>query len=171
MNPHQDMRVAVASQRVNEARESYKHILFETITTCSHGQIGECDYRHMEWIASLPPRRTCLCCGLTEDGWGCGYIVLRVTHPQKWSRDDLAKQTTVVICDDDKGPLLRNEKSVSEIVRARLGLHAAPTHQPAPQTSGKESADLAKEEHIEWREEEARLARQTSAKEGEADGQ
>lgn len=56
---------------------------------CSHKHLGECDYKPLEILGSLPPVRICLSCGLTEEGWGCGYQVLTSETVTRLSRDEL----------------------------------------------------------------------------------
>ena len=61
--------------------------------TCNHTNIAECNYQPSEFFSAQPPMRVCLDCGVSEEGWGCGFQVLRekVTGlaPRKISRDDL----------------------------------------------------------------------------------
>lgn len=60
---------------------------------CNHTNIAECDYQPSEFFNALAPMRVCLDCGLSEEGWGCGFQVLREKvaglTPRKISRDDL----------------------------------------------------------------------------------
>ena len=60
---------------------------------CNHTNIAECDYQPSEFFNALAPMRVCLDCGLSEEGWGCGFKVLRERvvglSPRKISRQDL----------------------------------------------------------------------------------
>jgi hypothetical protein len=87
--------------------------------TCRHLDLIEADYLPM-YEGALPPIRACCSCGMTEDGWGCGYIVLKGRVHQV-SRD-LVYQTRqgLHISDDDKGPLLRGETTVAALVDKRF---------------------------------------------------
>lgn len=57
---------------------------------CSHKNIAEAGYIPSSyWRKATPPIRICLDCGLTEDGWGCGYKILRTENPSKIDRNIL----------------------------------------------------------------------------------
>jgi hypothetical protein len=62
---------------------------------CTHGDIAECDYSSSYYRDTFPPIRICLGCGLTEEGWGCGYRTLverdNQLSPRRISRDLLYK--------------------------------------------------------------------------------
>jgi len=62
---------------------------------CTHGNIAECDYSSSDYRDTFPPIRICLDCGLTEEGWGCGYRTLveksSQLSPRGISRDMLYK--------------------------------------------------------------------------------
>lgn len=62
-----------------------------------------------------PPKRICLDCGLTEEGWGCGHIVLKNQSPFVGNIDRNVLNSLHVglnITDEMKGPLLRKEKTL-----------------------------------------------------------
>lgn len=44
---------------------------------CKHPHLIECEYKSMNYGSSMPPLRVCKDCGLSEDGWSCGYEKLR----------------------------------------------------------------------------------------------
>ncbi|HAU07870.1 MAG: hypothetical protein UW46_C0001G0027 [Candidatus Yanofskybacteria bacterium GW2011_GWF1_44_227] len=44
---------------------------------CPHENVIECDYQPMNPDSALPPKRVCRDCGISEDGWGSGYKILR----------------------------------------------------------------------------------------------
>lgn len=84
---------------------------------CNHESLAECDYKHNEWLASLPPMRVCERCGMSEVGWGPGYIVLRGDRARMVAREALySMRAGLAIQDEHKGPLLRNETTVTELI-------------------------------------------------------
>lgn len=88
--------------------------------TCAHETLAECQYqpsRVVDGYAS-PPMRVCLDCGIAEEGWGPGYVVLR-GEARTISRDELYRlRQGITISDDEKGPLLRREVTVAQMVAA-----------------------------------------------------
>jgi hypothetical protein len=86
---------------------------------CKHNQQAECDYVPCEFGNSSPPIRICLDCGLTEEGWGCGYKVLKNQDPfvGRIGRDKLYQLRFGVMIDSElKGPLIRGESSLDEVI-------------------------------------------------------
>ncbi len=86
---------------------------------CKHTQQAECDYVPCDWGDSEPPARICLECGMVEEGWGCGYKVLKNSDllVGKIERKALFRQRCGVIIDAElKGPLIRGECSVHDII-------------------------------------------------------
>jgi hypothetical protein len=110
-------RGAVLAAHLELARAIYR-----TASRCKHSKIAECNYEHREYSSSSPPSRLCLQCGLCEEGWGCGYLVLNTAMPLMLGRDELFKLATVHIYDADKGPVLRREAVLSDLLRSKLGL-------------------------------------------------
>jgi hypothetical protein len=107
----------------DQVTEAEKHLVTATaiaIEQCSHSTIGEVPYKDNRWLASLPPFRVCMSCGLTEDGWGCGYLVLTAKLAYNLTRDQGYDIRTVIIEDDDKGPLLRKETTLQQLVKKKL---------------------------------------------------
>ena len=92
---------------------------------CKHKTQEECDYLPSNYGNALPPVRVCCDCGMTEDGWCCGYIVLK--GPAKpISRETLyAKRQGFALRAEHKGPLLRHEASLAQLIahQARGGNH------------------------------------------------
>jgi hypothetical protein len=117
--------IRAAAEVVHAAHKKLRETIYRSVTRCQHAQIGECDYKPMTYMDSLPPMSVCLNCGLTETGWGCGYVVLRGARV-RMERDEVYALRTVDIREDDKGPLLRKETSVHRLVRHKLGLKKAP---------------------------------------------
>ena len=66
---HLDSRLIVATNRLEGAKREYDRVCREVVLSCTHPKIAEC--REIS-----PPWRVCRVCGLTEEGWGCGYKVL-----------------------------------------------------------------------------------------------
>ena len=90
---------------------------------CQHLDLIECDYMPMYAGGALPPIRLCCTCGMTEDGWGCGHIVLKGAIVRA-SRDAVyAGRLGLHISDEEKGPLLRREVTVADLVRKKLGIN------------------------------------------------
>jgi hypothetical protein len=58
-----------AIARSDKARGDLKRVILRECLGCAHSHIAECGAMSPEW-------RICLDCGLTEEGWGCGYEVL-----------------------------------------------------------------------------------------------
>lgn len=113
----QRARSAVLAARLELARAVYR-----IASRCKHSKIAECNYGHREYSSSAPPARLCLQCGLWEEGWGCGYYVLNTVTPVMLSREELSRLATVRIYEDDKGPLLRREVVLNDLLRSKLGL-------------------------------------------------
>jgi hypothetical protein len=42
-----------------------------------HDQLRECEFKDLAYYGSYPPMRVCMFCGTWEDGWGCGYKILK----------------------------------------------------------------------------------------------
>lgn len=83
---------------------------------CKHKTLKECDYLPSHFGGALPPMRVCCDCGLTEDGWDCGYIVLKGSA-EHISREALyAKRHGFAIRAEHKGPLLRHEVSLAQLI-------------------------------------------------------
>jgi hypothetical protein len=105
-----------AQQRANL---HLKVVVREAQLACQHTEWVEADYQPLHH-SSLPPMRMCCNCGLTEDGWGCGHLVLKdrkdgllVTA----SRDYIyQRRQGLSITDSHKGPLLRREITLAELI-------------------------------------------------------
>lgn len=76
---------------------------------CAHADIAEDDEQ--------PPWRICLFCGVTEVGWGPGYTVLKGRNPRKIDAADLLFLSCGLrIYADKKGPIIRHEKTVGQLI-------------------------------------------------------
>lgn len=111
--------LAELEESINLLRSEYKMLLIEVQATCSHEHVVERDYfKIAPWMDAHRPVRICKECGLCEEGWGCGYIVIK--NPVTVER--IGRDMEYHYCrgkrifDADKGPLLRKEKSVIELL-------------------------------------------------------
>ncbi len=105
-----------ALERVDEAERVLRREVAAAQSTCRHNTIAEAGYTE-----SCPPMRICLHCGMTEDGWGSGYhVLLNKQEPlgvPGISRTLLYQlRQGVCINDIDKGPLIRRETTVQQMV-------------------------------------------------------
>lgn len=93
---------------------------------CQHLDLIECDYRPSRFggVADAP-MRACCTCGMSEEGWGPGYVVLK-GRAVMTDRDEVYRRRLgVKIWDAQKGPLLRSEVTVSQLVDREFGAAAA----------------------------------------------
>jgi len=103
-------------QKVSKAREELRAAVSHEQQVCKHEEVEECDYMPLNFDGSLPPLRVCCNCGMSEEGWGCGFVVLK-GKAQQISRDTLyAKRYGFSIKDEHKGALLRREITVAQLV-------------------------------------------------------
>lgn len=88
---------------------------------CAHSALVEADYvPSTAYTHARPPIRMCTHCGMTEDGWGCGYVVLRGTNVPMVERDDImGARLGLWIWEDIKGPLLRGENALERLIEER----------------------------------------------------
>lgn len=103
-----------------EAKENLKDIVRSAQRRCKHKQLAECDYLRFEiGGGALPPIRICLSCGMTEEGWGSGYLVLGrgKISVQPIPRDQLySLRLGLMLQDEHRGPLLRNETTIKKLI-------------------------------------------------------
>lgn len=87
---------------------------------CGHERLAECSYRPSDYGSSTPEWRICLDCRMTEVGWGPGFRVLNKAGPigpAKIVRDDLYRMRRGLHIDDDmKGPLIRREVTIEQLI-------------------------------------------------------
>jgi hypothetical protein len=80
--------------------ERERNWIFKTVcSTCKHEYIAECsEMDGADW-------RICLDCGLTEEGWGCGYEILIAESERVGTidRDKLLQLRTVSLWQRDHG--------------------------------------------------------------------
>lgn len=81
------------ADRVKLAQHDLDTIISSVQAECKHDHVAECDYQPSEFFNALPPMRVCLECGISEEGWGCGFKVLKEKiqglSPRQISRKDL----------------------------------------------------------------------------------
>jgi hypothetical protein len=109
-----------AQEQVTDAEKMLVTATYFAITQCKHTTVGEAPYKPNNHLRSLPPFRVCMSCGLTEEGWSCGYIVLDAELTYNLTRDQGYDLRTVLVEDDDKGPLLRKETTLQQLVKKKL---------------------------------------------------
>mgnify|MGYP001568327781 CR=1 FL=1 len=106
--------------KIEQARLALEEAVAAEQAVCKHEHLAECDYKPL-YEGALPPMRMCLSCGMTEDGWGCGYVVLN-GKASPIGRDALyAKRSGLAIQDCHKGRLIRREVTVAELVATEGG--------------------------------------------------
>lgn len=101
---------------LNAAKKTLKSAVATQQKKCKHVKIAECDYVPSNGYGAFVPIRICLSCGMTEEGWGCGYIVLKGTAVPIDRNELYTKRQGLMILDKHKGPLLRKELTVVDYV-------------------------------------------------------
>jgi hypothetical protein len=112
------MRASIqkALSDVSDAQRRLNAAVRRAQKTCKHLDLAECDYQSLNFGGALEPMRVCRSCGMSEIGWGCGYIVLE-GKAVEISRDDLyGLRRGLMLGHVHKGPLLRGEITLSELV-------------------------------------------------------
>lgn len=62
---------------INKLIEQRNELLTSIREECLHLKIAEVDYSpSTHFFHAQPPKRICEVCGVEEEGWRCGYIVL-----------------------------------------------------------------------------------------------
>lgn len=102
----------------DQCNQFFKQAVIEYQLACSHKNLAECKYYSTaDWMGAHPPIRICLDCGLTEEGWGCGYVILTGRAVAIKRATLLGERQGKMITEEDKGPLLRKERSLSELLK------------------------------------------------------
>lgn len=71
-------RLNALSNKIAIAMEAYYEELERITNDCTHEDALEAPYRSSSFIADAePPFRVCTRCGRLENGWGCGYELLK----------------------------------------------------------------------------------------------
>lgn len=97
-----------AKQEVQKAIESYRTVVIAAQLSCLHDKLYECEYIPSGSFGyALRPMRVCNDCGLSEEGWGCGYTIL-IGEAITISRENVYKKRIgPPITEGHKGPLIR----------------------------------------------------------------
>lgn len=111
-----------AEDAVKRAQDDLVRDRYVVTAVCTHETVGEAPYKHSEHLANLPPLRVCLVCGLVEEGWSCGYLVLKNELVYSLTRDQAYDLRSVTIEQKDKGPLLRKEVTLKQLIAQKLGI-------------------------------------------------
>jgi hypothetical protein len=104
------VRQALARQKLVEQKQQL---------VCKHKHVAECSYvSSTHYSDAEPPVRMCLDCGLAEDGWSCGYVVLKNADETvgRIERERVWAERSTYIRDCHKGPLLRGETTLKHII-------------------------------------------------------
>lgn len=113
--------VASIDAKIAALRLKRTAALVELQCSCKHGRVAECDYKPSDYGSALPPARVCEDCGMTEDGWGPGYQVLTEDRVRNINREELYRlRAGLMIQDRHKGPLIRREVTVQQLVRQEV---------------------------------------------------
>ena len=78
-----------ALAKVSQARKALSTVVEDVQSKCQHKHVAECEYQPSQYGNAFVPVRICLDCGVTEDGWGIGFVVLRPKRVVKIDRDEL----------------------------------------------------------------------------------
>jgi hypothetical protein len=89
-------------KRVRAILAEREALIKDTVAGCRHPweAIYELPYKPHEWLQSERPWLICSLCGLTEEGWGCGYKKLRHAEHKDLliiSRDRWNKMRTITV--------------------------------------------------------------------------
>lgn len=105
--------INIALDSYNRAKEDLQCTVIDVQTHCNHDHIAE-------WNTLSPPLRICLHCGLTEEGWGCGFTVLinktELGVPSIDREKFLELRQGAFIREENKGPLIRMEITLNELL-------------------------------------------------------
>lgn len=104
---------------LRRAQADLKQVVKAAQIKCDHSDIAQAEH-----ASGHVPVRICLSCGLTEDGWGCGYRVLR--HPSDSgyeigvppiSSDALCRlRQGFIVKNTHRTQLLRKLKTIEELI-------------------------------------------------------
>lgn len=116
-----------ALAEVKKARRELDKTVIKYQCACSHEHKAECN-------STSPPVRMCLSCGLSEDGWGSGFHVLKhsdtdlslpILSYDAW----LGSRVGLYIKDHHKGPLIRKEITLHQLIKNGGSLNEKPSDQ------------------------------------------
>lgn len=118
-----DKRLAVVEAIYNKVRQKYKQLVKHVQKTCPHDYVIEREqFKIAEWLDVHRPIRVCTNCGLTEEGWNY-YVLVNCQVVQRVKEADriaIRYQRGATIFERDEGPLIRNEKTVEQLIDERV---------------------------------------------------
>lgn len=103
-------------EKITHATDVFEGAVKKEQYKCSHDKIGELPYKSDKWLGSTPPIRVCFNCGMSEEGWGCGYIVLINKGVEVSEKEFYSLRAGLFIRDIHKGPLIRGEITIDELI-------------------------------------------------------
>lgn len=111
-------------ERYAQARKRYKDILKQTQKSCPHDYVYLREhYKIANWLDAHSPVRVCARCGLAEQGWGCGYLVLgkgqvigKIT-----CKEEARLSYGANILEHHKSAILRREKTIGQVIDDFIG--------------------------------------------------
>jgi len=114
--------IRAALDDVKRAKENLLGAIYAVTSACAHDSVGEAPYQYNDHLANSPPKRVCMHCGLVEEGWSAGYLVLKNELVFKLTRDQVYDLRTVQIDQEDKGPIIRKEVTLNKLLADKLGI-------------------------------------------------
>ena len=111
--------IVAARAALMSAQAAYNLAIRRSILRCKHTDIRECDYQPYEYLDTDPPRRVCMCCGLSEIGWGGGHVFLK-GEAAKIDREDLMTIRTFTVDQDLKSAVRRGEIGLATALQKAL---------------------------------------------------
>lgn len=86
---------------------------------CAHVVVAECPYAPKGYSCSaLPEARVCLNCGLSEEGWGVGFVVLKKVKRTCSRPEYYMARAGLHLDEGSKLALLRKEVTLTELIEA-----------------------------------------------------
>lgn len=107
-------------EKITHATDVFEGAVKKEQYKCSHDKIGELPYKAGNWLDSTPPIRVCFNCGMSEEG--CGYIVLVNKGVEISEKEFYSLRAGLFIRDIHKGPLIRGEITLEELIRNGGGI-------------------------------------------------
>ncbi|OGM92684.1 hypothetical protein A2333_00800 [Candidatus Wolfebacteria bacterium RIFOXYB2_FULL_49_7] len=102
-------RVMFITAQIKDLQKKREELLGRLRNECTHEAITETPYvAECKFMHALPPKRTCIICGLSEEGWGGyeklskGTVVRVIPDRGEFHRynSELKPLTTIVIPED-----------------------------------------------------------------------
>jgi hypothetical protein len=114
--------IRASEDAVKQAQDDLTRTRYAVTTICSHATVGEAPHQQNAHVRNFPPLRVCMTCGLVEEGWSCGYLVLDNELAYSLTRDQVYDIRSVTVEQEDKGPLLRKEVTLKQLIAQKLGI-------------------------------------------------